>query len=100
MLPFIAEGVAHAPGHLTLYTFDLNVRHFSRRTKFIEAKLILAIRLALVNELHPGKIGQMAIFTGNEESSGNRRGRFARFVANAMNVPAAIPAIRVQLQLE
>src|SRR5205807_472603 len=86
VLPFLAERIAHAPGRLALHAFHLNIRHFSRRPKLIEAKLIPAFRLTLVNELDPRKISQMAVSTGNEESSRNRSGRLAGFVANAMNI--------------
>jgi hypothetical protein len=99
-LSFLTERIAQAACTVALLALHLDVRHFPRGPKFVEPKLVSAVRLPTVYELHPWEVVQMALVTGDQEPGGDHRGRLARLVADPVHVAAAILPIGVKLQLE
>src|SRR5271157_3543653 len=100
ILSLVAEGIREAAFALAFHTLDLNIRHFARGSKLTESKLVAAVALAPMDELNPWEIIQMPMLTGHEKAGRHDRGGLGLPHADAVDVPATVSPIGIELQLE
>src|SRR5258708_33659626 len=77
VLPLLAKSLRHAPLLAASLTEDLDIRCLARYSQFAQFKASLA-RYFSVHEVDPGKIVEVPVFTGGQETRRNHRRRCAR----------------------
>src|SRR5215470_3844461 len=94
------KGIAHAPDFFTPHALRFDVDHFTRGAEFVQPQFIPARCCTSVGELHPGKIVQVTIVAGHQETGWHHRGWFAGLGADPVDIAAAVHTVRIEFELE
>jgi len=100
VLPFVAEGIRKAAFALAFHALNLDVGYLTRSPEFTKVKLVAAIALASVDELDPGEIIQVTVLARHEETGRHDGRSLALPLTDPMHIPAAVPPVKIELQLE
>src|SRR5260370_9828743 len=99
VLPLLAKSLRHAPLLAASFTEDVDIRCLARYPQFAQFKASLACYFS-VHEVDPGKIVEVPVFTGGQETRGNHRGRCACRGTVYMHIARLIWPVEDGLELE